>query len=551
MVQSDDEFVAEERSLKERTSGWPTTLPDYVAILRSRLWIILTLPIVAAVSAYAVSNTQTALYRATARVLVDRSSVVSAITNIQDPALGDPTRFLSTEATVARSPTLAARVTSAAHVTGLTPQKLLTSSSVTPESAADLLDVSVSWSNASEAVRLANVYAQDFTQYKTELDTQRIDQALKRLTVRIATLRKTGAAGSASYATLLQYESQLETIGTLLANNTQVLAPASQAAQVRPRPTRDAVLGALLGVVLGIGLAFAAEAFDRRVRSDQEIEAVLGVPLLARVPRPPRHLRDGNGLVMLRDPGTVYAESFRKLKTSLDFVNLERRARTIMVTSAVPREGKSATVANLAVAFARSGRTVALVDLDLRQPSIHSFFHTKPDDGITDVLAGKRSLPEALRTRYIAVGATTTAMRARNGGQPNNEKPNLSVLSAGTMAPASGDMLADLLESSRLTHVLEELSQQFELVLVDAPPLLPISDTIALTAKIDAVVLVVRAGIPMRILYELARQLQSTQAPILGFILTGVTATDAHGYGYGYGPYGTDAPTKAKRAERV
>jgi Mrp family chromosome partitioning ATPase len=263
---------------------------------------------------------------------------------------------------------------------------------------------------------------------------------------------------------------------------------------------------------------------------------------------------------MLREPATAHAEAFRKLKTSLEFANLEQGARTIMVTSAVPREGKSATVANLAVAFARTGRTVALVDLDLRHPSIQEFFHTDGGPGITDVLAGKQGLAEALRARFVALAAPLRPAHSRNGSsrRPNEKgdggaSPVLNVLPAGTLAPATGDMLADLLESSRLTHVLAELGRQFELVLADAPPLLPIGDAIALTSKVDAVIVVVRAGISRRLLNELARQLQSTQAPVLGFILTGVTATDAYGYGYGYGygVYGAEAAAKAEQIGRA
>jgi Mrp family chromosome partitioning ATPase/capsular polysaccharide biosynthesis protein len=537
--------VRPESSAAAHSTSRPTTLADYVAILRRRKWILVALPLVAAVSAYAVAHTQSARYRATAQVLVNRSNVVSAITNISDPSVFDATRFLATEASIARAPELARQVVGAARVPGASAGGFLAASHATADPNADLLDVSVTWPTPEGAVRLTNAYAEQFTRYKTQLDTQEIRDALRKLNGRIAALRAAGPPAAGTYATLLQYQSELETVGTLMASNTSVLTPAGGATQVQPRPTRSAVLGGLLGIVLGLGLAFLVEALDRRVREEDEVEEVLGIPLIGRLPPPPRHLRNGTGLVMLSQPGNPQAEAFRKLKTSIEFLNLEHGARTIMITSALPREGKSTTIANLAVAFARSGRRVALVDLDLRQPSIHPFFATDARAGITDVLAGSETLEGALRPRFLPSSASFTT-RA-NGGSRNSQRvavdrSALTVLGAGTLAPAGGDMLAELLESEKLGSVLGEMSDRFELVLVDTPPLLVVGDTMPLTSHVDAVVLVLHAGVRRPVLHELARELQKSQAPILGFVLTGVSEGDAYGSTYGYGYYEMQEP---------
>ena len=540
----------------------PASLADYLAILRRRKLIIVFLPVVAAISAYAVSQTQSPLYRATATILVNRSSIVSAITNVQDPSIADPTRFLETQSSVARAPELAARVAAVAGVPGVTAGDVLNASRVAPESGADLLDVSVSWGNPRDAALLTNAYATQFTRYKTELDTKKINDALRSLRLRIKTLQANGSTSSPSYSTLVQYQSQLETIGTLLANNTSVLRPAGVAVQVRPRPLHTAILGGLLGGVLGLALAFVAEGLDRRVRAEDELEDVLQIPLIGRVARPPRQIRDVNGLVMLAEPASVQAESFRKLKTSIEFLNLELKARTIMVTSAVPREGKSTTVANLAVAFARSGRRVALVDLDLRRPVLHSFFYTGVGGGITDVVAGGETLAGALRPVTVPATGSFGTERSKNGGRPRrptaaNDRANgsaLHLLPSGTIPTAGPESLVDFLENERLATVLAELADQFDLVLIDTPPLLAVGDAMALTANVDALVLVLHAGIERPLLHELARQLQNSRAPALGFVLTGVAEGDgaAYGYGYGYGSYAFDAGAKAERgAERV
>ena len=547
--------------MKDAFANRPTTLADYVAVLRRRKWIVIALPVVAALSAFLVSKTESSLYRATATVLVNRTNVVTAITGINDPAVGDPTRFLATQASVARAPELANRVASSARVPGVTAGRLLASSSVSPQSSADLLDVSVSWPNPDEAVKLSNTYAHEFTRYKTQLDTKRVNQALAKLRAQINELKASKSTASPDYGTLLQYQSQLETVGTLLANNTSVLQPAEGAVKVRPQPTRRALLGGVLGLVLGVALAFLAETFDRRVRSEEELEEVLDVPLIARIPTPPRRVRDVNDLVTVLEPEGIHAESFRKLKTSLEFLNLSRQARTIMLTSAVPREGKSTTTANLGVAFARSGRRVSLVDLDLRQPFLHRFFQTGIGLGVTDIVTGDETVDGALRTLAL-VGADESAAPSRNGrrarvaaGANVDKEVTLTLLPAGTVPPAGRTTLVDFLENDRLTSMLEEIAARSDLVLVDSPPLLSVGDALALTSKVDAVVVVLHAGVERPIVKELARQLQASRAPVLGFVLTGVVPGEAEGYPYGYAygyGYGnearaTNAPTRRER----
>jgi polysaccharide biosynthesis transport protein len=538
--------------VREALPTRPVTLAGYLEIVRRRIWIIVVLAVLAAGSAYFVARSESPLYQATAQVLVNRASIVSAISGVQDPTIGDPTRFLTTESEIARSPTLVNRVAAAARVPGLTSGNLLLAqSSVTPEADADVLDIAVTWPTSAGATTLVNTYADEFTRYKTELDTQKVNAALATIHARIKSLGSHGATPSPSLATLEQYQTQLETIGTLLAGNTTVLRPAPGAAKVRPRPNRTALLGGLLGIALGFGLAFLFEALDRRVRSESEIEEVLGTPLLGRLPEPPRYLRDGKGLVTLREPTSVQAENYRKLRTNLELLNMERGVRTIMVTSAVPGEGKSTTVANLAVAFARSGRQVALVDLDLRRPLLHSFFHTGNERGISDIAAGRESLADVLRPVVLPDGVTfvgrgSTNGSARSANDRRSEKHVLKFLPAGPVSATRERV--DLLENQWLTRVLEQLGEQSDVVLVDTPPLLSIDDAMALTTKVDAIVLVLHAGIERPLLHELGRQLENSRAPVLGFVLTGVD--DSRAYGYGYYGYGAqrEAPSAAGRS---
>jgi succinoglycan biosynthesis transport protein ExoP len=538
--------------MKEPFKDRPTTVADYFAIVRRRKWIVL-LPILAAgIFAFVISSGHSPLYRASARILVDRTSPVTAITNVGDPSLGDPIRFLTTQANIASSPELAARV--AADLPGVTTRQVLDEIDVTPSSDSDLLYVSAEDRSPALAVRLANTFASEFTRFTKERATARIDDALVSLQGRLKSLAAHGRADTPEYQELAQQQSQLSILGKLLAGNTSVLRPSADAGKVRPRPKRDAMLAALFGAVLGLALAFLAEALDRHVRSEHELEEAFGLPLLARIPKPARKLRKADELVMLKEPGSVQAETFRKLRTSLEFVNPEVAARTIMVTSAVAQEGKSTTLANFGVALARGNRRVVLVDLDLRAPFLSRLFHVTGRPGITDVAVERATLAQAIRP--IALSPLRATDASVNGGPPGSTPSNgrapveglLHLLPAGTIPPSADEMLQD----PRVVSVLDELAARFEFVLIDAPPLLAFGDAMILSAKVDAMFAVARLGKVQRpILHEFSRQLQSCQANLLGYVVTGVEHSDS--YKYMYEGYAYDARIRERTGtkERV
>ena len=186
-------------------------------------------------------------------------------------------------------------------------------------------------------------------------------------------------------------------MAALQTSNAYLVEPADAADQISPLPVRTGLLALTLSLILGVGLAFLYETLDTRVRSADEIATRLGLPQLARIPAPRRKISKKNGLVTIEEPNSANAEAFRILRTNLDFVDLDRQARMIMVTSAVEGEGKSTTAANLAVTLARSGRRVVLVDLDTRRPFLHEFFGLEREDGLTRVALGYSELDVALK----------------------------------------------------------------------------------------------------------------------------------------------------------
>jgi Mrp family chromosome partitioning ATPase len=530
----------------------PTTLADYVAIARRRAWIVLIPLLLAPLMAVFLSSQQTALYQASAQIYVKRADIAAAVAGVTDPTLQvDPVRFLQTEADVARDPKLARRVVGAAAIPGETVGAFLGSSSVSPDPDADLLNVSVTNETPKYAVKLTNAYAEEFTKYRTELDTARINDALKNLRARIASLRGHGVSvDSPAYATLLDSQTRLETVGKLLANNTQVLQPARGAGKIRPRTRRNGILGMLLGGLLGVGLAFVAEALDKRVRSEREIAEILGLPLLARLPRPARRLRKRNHLVMMAEPRSSASEPVRTLRTNIEFANLDRHARTIMITSSVQREGKSTTIANLAVALVRAGNRVALIDADLRRPYLHRFFRVTSLPGLTDVLLRRLEVGEAMKTVPVAApGAARSRVATAVGDEAAPTSSNghgqvdglLQVLPAGTLPPDAGELVG----TEAFGKLIDSLRGQFDYVLLDAPPLLVVGDAMTLSAKVDAMFVIARLNVVHRgMLHEVARLLNTCPADKFGYVV----ASAELGEGYGYAYYGY-APTEAEQSE--
>jgi tyrosine-protein kinase len=376
--------------------------------------------------------------------------------------------------------------------------------------------------------------------YRRQLDTAALAHALRSVHARIDAVVQAGAVHSQLHASLVDRQATLATMEALQTSNTTVVEEAPPAVKVQPKPVRNGILGFALGLILGVGLAFLWEALDTRIRSASEIaERLCGLPLLARLAAPPRKLRHKHKLAMVEEPRGVQSETFRMLRTNLDFVRLDRGVQTIMVTSAVEQEGKSTTVANLAVALARAGKRVVLVDLDLRRPFLAKFFDlTGP--GLTEVALGRVSLDEALATVLITEPASTEG--SANGNGHGRVGGVLEVLSSGPMPPDPGDFVG----TNALADVLAQLRERADIILVDAPPALRVGDAMTLSARVDGIIVVTRMKVVRRqMLTELARQLATVPTPVLGFVVTG--AGDEDGYEASYGSYARayEQPAKA------
>lgn len=509
-------------------------------MLRRRKWIIVLALVLVPAAALAYSFHQRTLYHASADVLINQNNIVQSIAAGSAVVQSvDPQRFLDTQAALAREPEVARRVL-VAEKSNLTVDEFLRNSSVHSKQGANLLEFGVTNHNAAAARGLAAAYAEQYERFEHEVSTSALQAALDKVQARIRAVGR----DSSVYPSLSSKADQLETLLTLQTSTASVVRVPDSANKVQPRPVRTGIFGLALGLIVALGLALLRDALDTKVRTAKEVTHETGLPLLARLPAPARALSRSNRLVMLQDPYSAQSEPYRALRVNVEY-SLQDGPRTIMVTSALEREGKSTTIANLAVALARGGHRVTLVDLDLRRPFVHRFFGHDGTPGISDVVLGQATLQEALfeiavptRNEPLVrpVNGNGTAKAPRGGRAADRSgraqlRP-LAILPAGQLPPDPGEFVG----SKAVADVLTELRSRNDIILIDTPPLFHVSDALVLGDAVDDLILVSRIGFIRRAgLPELHRLLNLCPATKIGVILTGADEEEGLEYGYGYG----------------
>jgi len=289
----------------------------------------------------------------------------------------------------------------------------------------------------------------------------------------------------------------------------KLVTPASTPPEpFQPTPRRNAVLAIVLGLLFGVGLAFLVEYLDDSIKAKEDLERALpGLGVLGLIPAVPDwKSKEQSRVVSLSDPSSPAAEAYRILRTSIQFLGIDRQVRIIQVTSASAQEGKTTTLANLAVAFASSGLRTVAVCCDLRRPRLHAFFGLDNAVGFTSVLLGNVVLSKAL--------------------QPVPGLDRLLILASGPLPPNP----AELLSSSRTADLLRNLATQADIVLIDSPPVLPVTDSLVLSQRVDSTVLVSSAGTTTRkAIHRAAEMMHQVSAPVVGAVLNGVTEDSSYG----------------------
>jgi tyrosine-protein kinase Etk/Wzc len=283
------------------------------------------------------------------------------------------------------------------------------------------------------------------------------------------------------------------------------------------------MLGALIGLGLGLGIVFVREYFDNSIKNVEEVEK-LGFNLLGTIPsidvesaekkRIKKWETEGEEiearLVTHLDPKSPISEAYRTLRTNLAFTRIDNSMKTILVTSAGPKEGKSTTVANLAITLAQLGTKVVLIDSDLRRPVIHSIFGLDKDNGLTNFLMDSVPYDKVLQKSLL---------------------DNLSIVTSGIVPPNPSELLG----SKAMEDFIERLKNEFEVILFDSPPIIAVTDAAILCGRVDGVFLVVSAGSTNKDAILRARTLlDNVDARVLGALLNNLEIGSAYGSSYYY-----------------
>jgi capsular exopolysaccharide synthesis family protein len=446
-------------------------LRDYLDILRARWRLITVTTLLGVVAAAVASMLATPMYTATAKTFVSVNGGDQTVATALQGAMFAQDRVKSYVDVVTADDVMGAVIEDLGL--DLTPKELASKIHVSNELDKVTLDISATDPNPQTAQNIANSTARALQTQVDELEQPAGGgTALVKITV-------TEPAGLPS-------------------------APSS------PRTKINLALGFLVGLAIGVGAAVLLETLDTRIKSIEALAKHFDQPLLGVIGFDP----DAIKAPLLTDSPSQSkrAESFRQVRTNLQFVDIDHRPKSIVVTSSVPREGKTTTAINLAIAIAQTGQPVFLIEGDLRRPKVADYLNIEGMAGLTDVLVGRATVDEVL--------------------QPWGTTGNLWVMAAGPLPPNPSELLG----SQAMADLIGHLEKRATLI-IDAPPLLPVTDGAVLTRLSGGAIMVIRTGKTRREQLRTAEQnIESVDGKILGLVLNMAPprGPDSHRYGYGY-----------------
>jgi succinoglycan biosynthesis transport protein ExoP len=465
------------------------TLSQYLDVLRRQAWLIAAVAVVAAATAAVVSLSRESVYRASMQVVVGQGG---GVFEAQFGSAVEP--FTQTMTNLLKSNIVAERVVENLNL-DTTPEQLLKHIHVSTRPQSSVLVVNYDAPLSDQPERVVRELGEVFTTL--------VDEKLG------AGRATTGNAALPVITATVFDPSHLE------------------ADRVSPQPVRNIAFAGLIGLVLGLILGIARDSTDVRIRGKADAEEWFGAPVTGTLPKglrgkPPFGLADRP---VPRDP--AFANALQLLRANLEFSSL--KGPTIVITSALPEEGKSTVAANLSVALASAGNDVICVECDVRKPRIHEYLGLRPTQGFVDVLELRTTLDEALQT----VPLRTTTARPDAVGQGR-----LRVLLSGTRP--TEPMLTQLFVSERIDELLKALGKRAKYVIFDTPPMLLVGDAFPLLTRADSVLVVAREGRTRKESAQAVRAtLQALGTEAVSVILTDARATTGYGYGYRYG-YGEE-----------
>lgn len=504
------------------------TLRDYVLPVRKR-WlpvVAVALVITAIVSVYYARRPIT--YTASTKVYIGPQSNPAVGVGESEPAA----EAVANQAALLTSTETAAVVAKKIGYTG-PPAGLAGSVTATPSATTNFLSITTVQPSAVLAEDVANAYAQEFITENSSQQVAADNQDLKALRTQLKSSR--GPQAASQRASVEAQIQQLQLVANDTVGNATQVDVARGASATKVSPVKYGVLALLGSLIGGILLAYLFERMDPRFKSIHDAEVAYGHPVLATVTTDPRIEYFVAGRPGL-SPRT--RESFRDLRVALDLNSGERPYRTILVTSAVPAEGKSTVSRNLALAMSESERRVLLLDADLRKPRLHETLGVKSSAGLSDLLAGRLSREEVTMGIEMAIPGLR-GKRVETEDQSAlapgfRAVPFMSFIPAGPSVPNPPAVIG----SETFSSLVNDLKEAYDVVVIDSTPVVAVSDAIPIIKQVDAVILVVRNATDSRSALRATDLISRVPgANIVGLVINDVEDAQvvAYGYGYGYG----------------
>ena len=468
----------------------------FLTVVRRHILLIAVLTIALGVAAYAYSASKTPMYAATAQLLyVPQLDVNNPLDQGYTDRSGQELQLLSA-VTIITGPDIRRLVMGQVGNPGALPEYSVSAAISSSDLEAstttqNMITVTVESTDPQWAAKLANAYALAFVDWRIETDRARFGVAQAVIAAKLKKFTTDLQKATPDYIALRERLSDLELLSATATGNFARAVPASAPSEpFAPRPRRSAAMGAVLGLLSGVGLAFLREKLDTRLRSHSEVRDIVNMPVIGRVAKIPEQALAKGPLVVMSEADGRAAESIRVLRSNLQFAALGEESRVLLIMSAQKGEGKSLLTANLAASLALAGKKVALVDADLRRPRIHTIFDTRNVRGVSSVIAGFCSLDEAL-TSYELAGPNVVTTRGDGDGSEGggaDVPPRLTLMTSGPIPPNPGEMVA----SKRFATVIRDLAAKgFDYVLIDTPAFLAVGDAAALAGVGDAILLLV------------------------------------------------------------
>lgn len=518
-------------------------LRHYIELILTRKWIIIQAAIFTAIVAAVFTLTQPPSYKATAKIFVKGNQGESLFPDGATQFWTDPDRGIQNQMELLKANTVATRVVKNLGLDS-TAESLAGSILTSHLKGTDIIELGYVDIIPERARDVVNYYAIEYINSRREESIRQLSVAIKQLKAKIEDVKMEQIAlatkmseNDESLRRRLEFElafsNQLHTIlaekyetlridQTLKKGGAELYEPARlPAAPINTSPVRNGILGLIAGALLGAGIAFLIEHIDNTVKTPEDATKHFGLPTIGQIPS----REFGNerwvpreSLVLSFHPKSSTAEAYRALCNNLKFLNHDGDIRSIMVASALPGEGKSTTVANIAAALAEIGYQVIVICCDLRKPSLHKIFGVSNEIGTTNVIIGDLTVDDVLKETEIQ---------------------GLKIIPSGPSPPIP----SELLNSPNMSKLISECKSRASFVIIDTPPVLLVTDASVIAPAVDGVIALASAG---RTTFEAVKRFkdtfEKTGARLLGVVLSHIDNVKRYGNYYYYYSYGYKNP---------